>query len=193
MSNSRLAIALLLLVFISPVTLASPGSHRNNDRYKEHEPHHPFYGKVIFAKPIYERVIVQEPQLNCTNHSPRQAGITVVRQSSPERAILGGIMGGIVGHELGNEHNREISTLAGVIIGSAIARDTRTVNYQVTNYETGRHRHCVQQTRIIEQKRLVGYKVKYKYRGRIFTTRTRHHPGELLPIRPGPQINRYHM
>jgi len=187
MSNSRFAITLLLLVFISPVVLASPGNHRNNDRYRDHERHHPFYGKVIFVKPIYKTVRIQEPQLNCVSHSPRHAGITVVNQSSPERAILGGLMGGIVGHELGNDHNREITTLAGIIIGSAIASDTRTVNYQVNNYEMSRHRHCVQQTRVIEQKTLVGYRVKYKYRGHIYTTRTRHHPGELLPIRPGPQ------
>lgn len=180
MSTSRFAITLLLLLFITPIVSASPDHHRNNYRHGYNGHHHSGYAKVIFVKPVYKTIRVYEPQLACVNHRYNRA--TVVYQGSPDQIIAGGLIGGIVGHELGNDENRGITTLAGVLIGSAIARDRSAINYETRKYDPNNHTNCEKQMRVIEKQKLVGYKVRYKYRGRIYTTRTRQHPGERFLI-----------
>lgn len=184
MSTSRFIILFLLLAMFTSIASASPGKgkHHNKHGYKNNIHHSAGYAKVIFVKPIYKTVRVSRPQLQCANHMPYQAGVTVVQHQSPEQLVMGGILGGIVGHELGNDRNRAFTTMAGVIIGSAIASDLAGSSYSVSNYRSESHRDCRQQTQIIEHQELVGYKVKYRFRGKIFVTKTRHHPGEKFPV-----------
>ena len=213
MYKSKIAIAILVLFFISPLVSASPDHYRkynNHNRYSEHdkynshdrhgkhdrhkrhdryhEKHHhrAMYGKVKRVKPVYRTVRIEKPRRHCRHNDHRRTGVTVVHQHSPDRIIMGGILGGIVGHELGHPANREISTLAGVVIGSALAQNTASVSYAIAEGQDRYNNECHRHMRVIEKQKLVGYKVKYKYRGRIYTTRTDYHPGKHIPVRPGP-------
>lgn len=183
MYKTKFAIALLLLIFFSPLVSAGPGNHNKHHRYDDHDDrHHDRYAKVIFVKPIYRTVRIKQPRLDCRQLNDRHSGVTVIHSHSPERIILGGVLGGIVGHELGNSHNRDITTLAGIVIGSTIAHDTAPANYQIEDNWAGRHTTCREHVSIIERQKLVGYKVKYRYRGQVYTTRTQNHPGKRLPL-----------
>jgi len=197
MLKSKFAIAVLLLVFLSPFASASPGSHHNKaGKYYSAEHSHdgyPVFARVIYAQPVYKTIRVERPVVECFSHPPQQAGVTVIRQHSPENIIVGGILGGIVGHELGNNYNRDITTLAGVVIGSTIANNISTANYVVNQRQNHNISHCQQHTSFVEERVLVGYHVKYKYRGRIYTTRTATHPGDRIPVRPESENRRYRM
>ena len=184
MSTSRFVILFLLLAMFSSIASASPGKggHHNNNRYKNHNHHPATYARVIFVKPIYKTVRLSRPQTRCVTHIPHQAGNAVVQNQSPDRLVMGGILGGLVGHELGNDRNRAFTTMAGIVIGSAIANDMANTNYRSNNYRPDHHQVCRQQTRFIEQQKIVGYKVKYRYRGQIFVTQTRHHPGQKISV-----------
>lgn len=212
MYKSKISIAILILVFFSPLVSASPEHRRDHDRHDRYERHedeyrdgyryerhgrqhrhdeydkhrdHRHYAKVIRVRPIYETIRIEKPRRHCKHREHQHRDVTVVHQHSPESIIMGGIVGGIIGHELGHPVNREISTLAGVVIGSAIAHDATSVDYVYSEPRHHRNRVCHEHMRVIEKQKLTGYHVKYKYRGRIYHTRTEHHPGKRLPIRPG--------
>ena len=193
MSTSRFVTLLILLVVFSPIVSASPENHHFNTRHKENMHHSAGYARVIFVKPVYKTVRVSRPQVKCVNHSPYQSGGTVIHYGSPEQAVMGGLIGGIVGHQLGNNRNRAFTTMAGVVIGSTIANNMTGASYSVSQYRRDSHQHCRQQTLIIEQQKIVGYKVKYRYRGKIYVTKTRHHPGDRFPIHAGLQHHRHDM
>jgi len=184
MYTSKFATALLLLVFVSPMASASPQGHKHQHKIADHDNHHPRYAKVLFVKPVYRSVRIEQPLMNCRHRNVNHSSVTVVHQHSPENIILGGVLGGIIGHELGNAHNRDISTLAGVAIGSALAHDISSTQYVEHNRWEDRQPHCRKQLQIIEREELVGYKVKYKYRGQIFTTHSHHHPGKRILVQP---------
>jgi uncharacterized protein YcfJ len=44
-------------------------------------------------------------------------------------------------------------------------------------------RHCETVDRYEEEQELTGYRVKYRYDGRIFYTHTTEHPGKYIPVR----------
>ena len=204
MYKSKIAIAILVLAVSSPVVSASPqlrwSDHNNyysdrnydNDRYRDNDRHDKRnhqrirYAKVVHVKPIYKTVRIEKPRRHCETYQDRGANVTL-HQHSPEAVIMGGVVGGIVGHELGRSGNREISTLAGIVIGSAIAHDVTSINHSYSIDNDRSYTECHRHTRVIEKQKLTGYKVKYKYRGQIYTTRMRHHPGKRLPIQQGPK------
>jgi len=190
MFKSNFFIAILLLGIFPPLVSASPGKHHNHQKYSNHDRHHTRYAKVIFVKPIYRTIQIQQPRLDCQHQNPRHSSVTVVHQHSPERIIMGGVLGGIIGHGLGNAYNRDVTTLAGVVIGSAIAHDVSTINYSSQHHPAVPQSYCRERVSIIEQRKLVGYKVKYKYRGNVFTTRTHYHPGKRIEIQTEPGHNR---
>lgn len=179
MYKSKFAIALLLLGLLPPLVSASPGKHH---RYSNHDGHHTKYAKVIFVKPIYRIVQIQQPRLDCRHLNNRPSRSTVIHQHSPDRIIMGGLVGGIIGHELGNAHNRDVATLAGIVIGSAIAHNTSTVIYDTEHHRAYQRTYCREHVDVVERQKLIGYKVKYKHRGNVFTTRTQYHPGTRIEI-----------
>ena len=187
MYKSKFAIALLLLGLLHPLASASPDKHR---KYSDHDRHHTRYAKVIFVRPVYRTVQVQQPILDCQHQNIRHSRVTIVHQHSPGRIIMGGVLGGIVGHELGNAHNRDVTTLAGIVIGSAIAHNTSPISYDTEHYRNDPQSYCRERVSIVEQQKLIGYKVKYKYRGDVFTTHTQYHPGKRIEIQHRPRHDR---
>lgn len=180
MNNSKIAMVILFLISFSSVSIAGHDSQRNH--YKKHKR----FAKVLFVKPIYEVVRTREPHLECRSNSSRHVDIGNSHQHAPERIIMGGLLGGIIGHEFGHSGNRELTTAAGVVIGSIIAHDTSPRHYRNGYDRADYQQACRRVNHVREHRQVVGYKVRYKYRGEIFTTRTNYHPGKWLKIRSRP-------
>jgi uncharacterized protein YcfJ len=91
--------------------------------------------------------------------------------------VVGGLVGAAIGHEIGN--GRGAATAVGGLIGASIgndaARGSRTVSYRDEEV-------CRQSYRTEYEQRIVGYDVSYSYQGRIYQTRTDHHPGDRIAL-----------
>jgi len=110
--------------------------------------------------------------------------------------VLGGIVGAAVGHQIGDGDGQRAATVAGALLGSAIARDHqrrqvgswqhegrydagRVIEHESVRYE--------QRCRSVEtgrrDERVIGYHVTYEYAGHTFSTRTAQHPGRSMRVR----------
>ncbi|RYZ99431.1 MAG: hypothetical protein EOO68_12485 [Moraxellaceae bacterium] len=133
-------------------------------------------GRVINARPIYQRVAVDVPRQSCrvetVAHEERRRG-----GDSFAGTVIGGLMGGAIGHELGN--GRGAATAVGGLIGASIGNDagkgSRVVRYHDEEV-------CNTRYRTEYEQRIVGYDVSYSYQGRVYQTRTDRHPGDRIAV-----------
>jgi len=138
-------------------------------------------GKVIDVEPIYQTIEINNPERHCWDED--------VSYYEPGRktyagTMLGSVIGGTLANQIhrGRGRGRDAATLAGALLGGAIGHDlsNRETHGQ---YVTTSERHCEVQDYTTYEEQLVGYRVKYRYKGRIFTTRTKNHPGKRIPVR----------
>lgn len=118
--------------------------------------------------------------------------------------VLGGIVGAAIGNQVGDGDGRRAATVAGALLGSAIARDSyRDRGYSqhndynnYNNYDNGYGRDSGYQRETVryeqrcrsvqdyrEDDRVVGYSVRYDYNGQLYTTQTSYHPGSTIRVR----------
>ena len=174
MKKTMLIIFTILSVAMSSSLLAGPKRHSNQQHggYIDH-------AKVVHVEPIYKTVRVTVPEQQCWHEEVRKPVRHRVRNSS-DNAVIGGIIGGVIGHELGKGHNQPVATVAGAIIGSAIADNA---GYRTTGYRVENQRHCRTEHRVSTEQQLVGYHVNYRYKGEVYSTRMRNHPGKRIQVR----------
>lgn len=104
--------------------------------------------------------------------------------------VLGGIVGAALGHQIGDGDGQRAATVAGALLGGAIARDSYRHHDEGRGHGRRFERETVryeQRCRTIEDHRsddrVVGYRVTYDYHGFVGTTTTRFHPGNTLRVR----------
>lgn len=175
--KSITAITLLVLVTGSGLDTAAAG-HRHHDHWGRH---HVAYGKVVRVRPIYETVEVVVPETRCSESylaevvaDPNQAALT--------GAVTGGLVGGIAGDQIGQGPERSVMTVAGVVAGAAIgykAGPTVAEWFPTSEWLPGE---CSTVEHVETTDRLVGYRVKYRYRGHVYHTRTTEHPGDRIRV-----------
>jgi len=94
-------------------------------------------------------------------------------------AIIGGIIGGVIGNEIGDNRSRgrrNSATAAGVIVGAAVG------NRYDQRHSSGS---CVSKSRGAKSfgvRNLKGYKMTYKYRGRLHSTFVTRRPPQYFRI-----------
>ncbi|WP_455208627.1 glycine zipper 2TM domain-containing protein [Kaarinaea lacus] len=150
------------------------GSHKHNDQVH--------YAKVVHVEPIYKTVQLIYPEQVCWQNEVKKPIIHRVNKATPEAMIVGGILGGVVGHELGRNHNQNLTTVAGALIGTAIASEANTQYYRTGEYRVEQREHCRIENRYRTEQELSGYRVTYRYKGDLYTTHMRHHPGKRIPV-----------
>jgi len=138
------------------------------------------YGTVVESHPIMQIVRHREPQQQCWDE-------TVVHRERKHQSATGTILGGIIGAAIGNEvgrgrDNKRIGAVAGAVLGASIGNDV------TKNRSRGRHYQVVEQRcrtvfEEVEEERIVGYRVKYRYAGRTYTTETAHDPGNSIRLK----------
>jgi uncharacterized protein YcfJ len=140
------------------------------------------YARVIESIPIYQEVRVATPRKDCWNeqvvtHRRGQSG-----SSTPViiSTIIGGALGNAVGH---GKSNRRVGTVVGAVLGHSVGRDIVRHNSgpSVETYET------VQRCEVVhdyeEQRRLVGYQVRYRFYGEDYTVRMDNDPGDRIQVK----------
>lgn len=139
------------------------------------------YARVIKVRELTEIVQVDHPREVCwTEQVSYQVPGPAPQTYTPE--IVGGIIGGAIGNQFGRGSGRKVATVAGVLLGGSVAHDFKnrhrhrhTVNEPVQRCEIRHEYH--------EEERVVGFRVKYRYQGRVYRTRMDHHPGERVKVR----------
>ena len=140
-----------------------------------------FYDKarVVKVKPMYERVEVIRPETRCWNetvyhHAPRHRSYTP--------SIAGAIVGGVVGNQFSQGRRRDALTVAGALLGASIGNDISNHHRRGHGYRSSERR-CETIDHVEEEQELIGYRVKYRYKGQTGWINTKHDPGEFIQVR----------
>jgi uncharacterized protein YcfJ len=168
--KKRLMTIGILMLTASLAVNAGPNHHRFQDT-----------AKVIDVEPIYETIEINHPQRYCWDEdvSYYEPG-----QKTYTGTMLGGIIGGVMANQIhrGRGRGKDAATLAGVLLGGAIGHDLSQQG-QHGHYTATTERRCEVENTTTYEEQLIGYRVRYRYKGHIFSTRTKHHPGKRIPVR----------
>ncbi len=193
----KLTTALLIGVFtaVSTQAIADPRhvnhhycDHPNQGKYAGHQHrndrHHGedrsyrdrYYGRVVHVEPVYRSYTRTVPGASCLSREPER-----VHYVSYTGTVLGAVIGGALGHRIGDAHGDPgVAAIAGGLLGASIGRGIdRTVSYNQGLRVAGPCR--VNQRRETVRK-LVEYKVTYRYNGRVHHARMDHDPGEWVKL-----------
>lgn len=159
--------------------MASLPAHAGH-RYDEDYASEVYYdkAKVVDVRPVYEVVRVPSEQRECWREEVEHPG----HHSDPVAGMLvGGVIGGVVGHQMGRGRGNKAATAAGAVIGAAVghrvARNSHHPGY------VSEERHCRVSERYYEEERISGYKVTYRYHGRLFNTHMDRDPGKYVRVK----------
>lgn len=152
---------------------------------REHRDSGQEYARVIESRPVYRDVRVNRPHRECWNERVR---VERVRGSGNSRTpeLLSAVVGGAIGNALGtNKSSQRVGAVVGAVLGHSIGSDIVDANRhggrERARYRTVRQ--CETVDEYVHEQRLVGYDVRYRYRGREYTVRTDHDPGQRIPVR----------
>lgn len=169
----RLALTTTALIAGAALALPAQADPRNwNDRSYD-------YARVINVRPITRTVHVDAPREVCYGAGPRTH-----RSAAPE--IFGAIVGAAIGNQFGKGKGRKLATVAGAALGGSIAHDakSRRGGYRSQPY-------CETSYGDYSEARIVGYNVKYRYRGYTYRVRMDRDPGEFVRVRFSGQLAAY--
>ena len=163
--------SLALSAFLIP--LSASADHRDHRRahYGDHHAVPYVKARVIDIQPVFERGRrYEEPVRTCYSERTRyDAG------DRRKNALIGGVVGGVIGYQVcDKQRHKNIGAVAGALLGAAVGKNASRTNdvHCETHYEA----------RYDDRRRVVGYDVVYKYRGRHYTTFTDYRPGRWIEI-----------
>ena len=138
--------------------------------------------QVIESTAIYRVVERSVPTRQCWEEE-------VVRASSRHHyrshtpGLLGAVIGGAIGNAVGtNNSSRKVGTVVGAMLGGSIARDIAAANRPgPVRLETVERCETVYNT--VQEEKLVGYDVRYRYNGQDYTVRMPQDPGATVRVR----------
>ncbi len=137
------------------------------------------HARVLKVQPIYKQS--SERDVYCT---PRRGERFERRgqyrgDDSYTAEVVGAIVGGAIGNQFGGGRGQDAMTVAGAALGASVA-------HEMDRGQDRRLRTADRRCKVVEQvrgpKQVAGYRVKYRYDGQTFWTRTRRHPGEWMPV-----------
>jgi uncharacterized protein YcfJ len=183
-SVSRVALVGVGLFAVASAAFAGPprwAHARYDDRYEDDGYD---YARVIDVDPIVRHVRVDAPQRECWDE-------TRVVESYPRRGfdvqtggptLLGAVIGGVVGHQFGHGRGRDAATIAGTLIGASVGRNTAVRAAGPDYGEERTVQRCAVRYEENWEDRVDGYRVRYEYHGREYTTQLPYDPGNKLRI-----------
>ena len=132
------------------------------------------YAKVINVTPVYEYLIINTPTEVCHNPSYQS------RQHNSTNAVLGAIIGGTIGNAIGhNSKDVKITTTAGAVIGGIIGHE---LGKQRNSKHNNRQRCITSYEQNQKIRKLAGYNVHYRFKGRSYETFSTHKPGKKIIV-----------
>lgn len=149
--------------------------------------------RVVGVEPIMRTVQVRGPaERTCwTETRTRQVTRPQYNPDTVGNTIIGAVIGGVIGHQFGHDGRYTASTAAGALLGGAIGNNlshgavqSYTVSRPVQRCEVRHSQRTVQQ--------VVAYRVSYRYRGQVYTTRMDHDPGRFIRVRINERVTPVH-
>ncbi len=134
------------------------------------------YAPVIYVEPLYQIVRRTRPSRECWSTTESYADGR--GGDSAAGLVLGGVLGGMLGNNIAHGHDRDVAVIAGTLLGATIGHDL----------DHGRAAAPVTRTRCEEysdddtHQQIIGYRVQYRYSGRIYETQTERPPGAHVRI-----------
>jgi uncharacterized protein YcfJ len=173
MKKSALAVAAVFTALI-------PAAYGQDYRYRDYRDADT--ARVVDSTPVYAssnareecwnpRARVYEERRDNAGHDARVGG-----------TVIGAIAGGVLGHQVGSGHGNDAATVGGAILGGVIGN------------QVGRQHDSNQQTDLDLSRcrrvggggtgNIVGYDVRYVYRGQEYNTRLAGDPGRRIRVNP---------
>jgi len=144
-------------------------------------PSHTDYAQVVDVTPITQQIRVDTPRRECWQESAPVHHSTGYQTYTPQ--IVGAVLGAAVGRQFGRGRGQDAATVAGAVLGGSIGRDIKHRRYSPPQYSTGVVERCRTVHDAHTEERVVGYRVRYDYQGRVYTTRTHNDPGDRIQVR----------
>lgn len=205
----RLLLPTLLAAGLVTATAAHAGKDNYNHKYDRYQQNGYTVDSapVTQVDPIYETVRIETPRRECRTEAverqidrPRHRKhhrhhVKGGRSITPE--IIGAVIGAGLGHQFGRGRGKDIGTVAGAVLGASVGHDIKRHNRRHRrHHDQARGEHydsnrtyvehvevCEDVLNFHEEKRVVGYRVQYRYNGQQFWTETSHDPGERIEVR----------
>ncbi len=152
----QVILSLLILLCTAPLAQA----HHSKNYYR---------AKVVDATPVYRYETVRAPREVCYHHQNKR------RKHDREAVVAGRIVGGAIGYAAGNKGKKGLTTLAGVVLGGAFAKEL--ANDRSQDYDYCETHYKKEKVRVLK-----GYEVAYRYRGRVRHTFREEYPGKRIRI-----------
>lgn len=148
------------------------GWHRHN--HHEHIYIRPeiVYAPVVYVEPVYQVVQRLRPRRECWSTTDAYRS----ESNGAAGLVLGGVLGGVIGQNLGD--GRDAAVIAGTLLGATIGHDLEHTSAGAPVTRT----HCRTANDYDEMEQIIGYRVQYRYFGRIYETRTDRHPGSRVRV-----------
>ena len=138
------------------------------------------YGTVVESHPIMQIYRHKEPQQQCWDEP---VTYQQRRNQSATGTILGGIIGAAIGNGVGHgRDNKRIGAAAGAVLGASIGNDLSGKGRHGRAHQSIEQR-CRTVYESVEEERIVGYQVKYRYAGHTYTTETAQDPGNSIRLK----------
>ena len=149
-----------------------------NAGYRDHKRGNDFTdtATVISSKPIYETIKTTIPEKICSDRGRHREYSYERSYNSKTDPIIGAIIGGVIGNQIGSGNGKTAATVAGTLLGASIGTDHREAKRALA------HGRCHTIERTVTRDELVGYRVKYRYNGRIYRTRLDYDPGNQMKV-----------
>ena len=140
------------------------------------------YARVVKVTPVVRYVTVTTPVKECWEDVETYTR-TRPNHGRAGKTLFGAIVGGVIGHQFGSGRGNDAATVAGSLIGAAVANGGDRRPYYSTTEDSRPVTRCETNYRTHQEERVDGYDVIYKYHGRTYGTRTPFDPGKKIRIR----------
>lgn len=171
------AMAVSVPVLADPTAKNSHNSQRANSQQRFTDT-----AKVTFVEPIYRRVRINRPERECWDED-RSVDHRHGGGNKTAGGIIGGILGGVAGHQVGKGKGKTAATIVGTIIGGSIGRDMADNGGPRVETHVDTRTTCRTVNNYVEEERLRGYRVNYRYNGREYETFMKRRPGKRIDVR----------
>lgn len=140
------------------------------------------YARVVDVEPITKQIRISSPRQECWQEQVAHHDNRGYRSATP--TLLGSVIGGVIGNELGHHKDaKRAGVVVGALLGGSVGRDLgRKMSSPGRTWYTTEEV-CRNYQDYHEEERIVGYHVRYRYKGETYHTETRHHPGDRLKVK----------
>jgi len=171
-----------IITLASALVMSIPAAAEHKDKHKRYSQRFTDTARVTFVEPVYRSVRINRPERECWDEDyavDRRTG----GGDKTAGGVIGGILGGVAGHQVGKGRGKTAATIVGTLLGNKIGRDMSDGSEERVERRTNTETVCRTVNKYVEEERLRGYRVGYRYKGREYETFMKRRPGKRLNVR----------